>query len=153
MSGCTPAKARIRPSMTPTSRSKEIRRDRGRLLSSPTAGTPTVGPRPDLRLGTAIESFPVWRSHSILEFVPRDGISSFIHNHNYNPWFEPISTGDFAASYETEVTQAISPGYRYIEFGPHWFGNSSTWGVLADGVTKILRDAQFPGVKNHPLLR
>ena len=70
----------------------------------------------------------------------------------YNPWFEPISTGDFAASYETEVTQATSPGYRYIEFGPHWFGNSSTWGVLADGVTKILRDAQFPGVENHPLL-
>ena len=50
VSGCTPAKAGIRPSMTPTSRFKEIHRDRGHLLSSPTAGTPTVGPRHDQRL-------------------------------------------------------------------------------------------------------
>ena len=76
------------------------------------------------------------------DFVPRDGISRFI----YNPWFEPISGYEYDSWLETSVD--LLDRYRFSVQGPHWFGNNSTRGVLANVVTGALEDAKYDRVEN-----
>ena len=79
------------------------------------------------------------------EFMPRDGISNFV----YHPWFEPIPQRDFNGSHEEGVKSAYA--YPYRNFGPHWFGNGSTRGVLSDAVARMLEDNKLPGAEPQPM--
>ena len=58
-------------------------------------------------------------------FYPRDPITNFI----YHPWFEPIQY------YDDEFAR-FKNGNAYKAYGPHWFGENSTRGVLSEAVAK-----------------
>ena len=88
-------------------------------------------------------------------FLPMGGITHFI----YHPWFEPVEYGELnegttrtARRAELDKYQTTKEGdtYRFLAM-PHWFGNNSTRGVIADAVARALEQARRPGVEEHPV--
>ena len=94
-------------------------------------------------------------------FLPMGGITHFI----YHPWFEPVeyreleegATG-YGSQTDGAIRQPLLDRYQRIEGDtikfvvmPHWFGENSTRGVIADAVARALEQARRPGVKEHPV--
>ena len=107
------------------------------LGSPPPDGLIEYGPHLDL------DSLQI--SSADPEFVPKDGISRFIHN----PWFEPIPARSYKKFFREQQLNMLHSEYPYIyqNLGPHWFGNNSTRGVLSNLVAKALEDAKQPGAE------
>ena len=94
-------------------------------------------------------------------FKPLDPITYFI----YHPWFEQIDIGNTLGSdvglnaYRTRVgrheekTRSELSSHRnpYLQYGPYWFGKSSTRGVLSDAIASMMKDAAYPTTELMPL--
>ena len=76
----------------------------------------------------------------------RNGLIYFI----YNPWFEPVFTGDdrrMPDNREADHILFTSSSYTRNGAGPYWFGNNSVRGVLAETVAKLLEEAKLPSAE------
>ena len=76
----------------------------------------------------------------------RNGLIYFI----YNPWFEPVFTGDdrrMPDNRETDNVHFTASSYTRNGAGPYWFGNNSVRGVLAETVAKLLEEAKLPSAE------
>ena len=76
----------------------------------------------------------------------RNGLIYFI----YNPWFEPVFTGDdrrMPDNKEDDYIRFTSSSYTRNGAGPYWFGNNSVRGVLAETVAKLLEEAKLPSTE------
>ena len=92
-------------------------------------------------------------------FLPMDGITHFI----YHPWFEPVEyrklyegitwsdRGSFRGSELDRYQRIEEDNQQKFVAMPHWFGNNSTRGVIADAVARALEQARRPGVQEHPV--
>ena len=76
----------------------------------------------------------------------RNGLIYFI----YNPWFEPVFTGDrhrIPDNREFDYIRFTASNYTSNGAGPYWFGNNSVRGVLAETVAKLLEEAKLPSTE------
>ena len=76
----------------------------------------------------------------------RNGLIYFI----YNPWFEPIFTGEDPRRPDNRGADHIlftGSSYTRNGAGPYWFGNNSVRGVLAETVAKLLEEAKLPSAE------
>ena len=76
----------------------------------------------------------------------RNGLIYFI----YNPWFEPVFTGDrrrIPDNREADHIHFTASNYTSNGAGPYWFGNNSVRGVLAETVAKLLEEAKLPSTE------
>ncbi len=89
-------------------------------------------------------------------FLPMGGITHFI----YHPWFEPVEYGELeqGATQSANRLHTLDKYQRIKEDNkqkfvamPHWFGNNSTRGVIADAVARAVEQARRPGVQEHPV--
>ena len=94
-------------------------------------------------------------------FKPVDPITYFI----YHPWFEQINiepdgyiypglgshrikVGRYGGETRRELSNLRNP---YVQYGPYWFGKSSTRGVLSDAIAGMMKDAAYPTTELMPL--
>ena len=87
-------------------------------------------------------------------FTHLGGITQFI----YHPWFEPVEYRELKEGTTLVSTQTPLDRYQRAEGDtikfvamPHWFGENSTRGVIADAVARALEQARRPGVEEHPV--
>ena len=93
-------------------------------------------------------------------FLPMDPITHFI----YHPWFEPVeyehleegitrygATRSHGGKRLDRYQRIEEDGKQKFVMMPHWFGDNSTRGVIADAVARALEQARRPGVKEHPV--
>ena len=94
-------------------------------------------------------------------FTAIDPISYFI----YHPWFEQIYMGESRQGNIGLLSERVRlqrnpdhpyfgrPQFRnpYIQYGPYWFGKSSTRGVLSDTIARMMKEAAYPTAHLMPL--
>ena len=93
-------------------------------------------------------------------FLPMDPITHFI----YHPWFEPVeyehleegvtrygATRSHGGNRLDRYQRIEEDGKQKFVMMPHWFGDNSTRGVIADAVARALEQARRPGVEEHPV--
>ena len=117
---------------------------------------PDVFYAPHARLGD-VKNYPTGTEY----FKPVDPITYFI----YHPWFEQINiskdqiahmgldsyrikVGRYGGETRSELSNLRNP---YVQYGPYWFGKSSTRGVLSDAIAGMMKDAAYPTTELMPL--
>ena len=121
---------------------------------------PMIQQHPYLHLFPDLEAKLRKQRNSDLEYAPhsvyshrfkdisgqRNGLIYFI----YNPWFEPVFTGDrrrIPDNREFDGIHFTASNYTSNGAGPYWFGNNSVRGVLAETVAKLLEEAKLPSTE------
>ena len=66
----------------------------------------------------------------------------------YNPWFEQTQYKFVTRRLPTPFGHQINVGGQTGE--PHWFGDNSTRGILAETVAKLLEEAKLPSTEPYP---
>ena len=71
----------------------------------------------------------------------------------YHPWYETIdfSIGGHSISSESPHRRLTSNA-TYVKYGPYWFGNNSTKGVLSEAIAKAMTDAKHPATEPLELI-
>ena len=72
------------------------------------------------------------------EFRDKNPLVYFI----YHPWFDTIPYAPYASTFST----------GHAEYGPFWFGNNSTRGVLSDAIAQAMTQATYPATQPLELI-